>query len=170
MKTISLRIALFILCISCCILVSSVTFAQGIYDGLWAGITLTGEYIEFTVEYDIVTELYYSSRYDCPTGSTSNWGHWRYASAQVTTEGRFTVFQDIEGGHIRDGSTFPSIIKGQFESSTTATGSIKAGMAAYRGIDLLTQSCLFIDNWTAEKIADVPKGSDSKEEYDRKLD
>lgn len=170
MKSRNLGIFLVLLAIICSFLISSSAIANGLYDGEWEGETFTGMPVEFTVENNVVTNLYYRSTYNCPTGSTSCWGHYRHPNIEIQNDS-FTYYGDIEDSHIIDGKIFPSIIQGNFDTLTTVSGSIKAGCATYKGIGLSTQSCVFLDNCTAQKISDLILSPDSKvEEYNQRLD
>ena len=167
MKTKSIDVALLILTI-CITFLTTSSYAAGEYDGVWEGSTPTGEYVDFTVVDDVVTDLSYSSTYKCPTGSESVWGHGRFANADIIN-GFFTYKDRVEGGAPADGSTFPVIIRSRFDSPTEAVGDIKAGLAAYGGVRLQTQPCNFIDTWTAFKVSSESL-SPMAESYDKRLD
>lgn len=166
MKTKSKDVALLILTI-CITFLTTSSYAAGEYDGVWQGLTPTGEYVDFTVVDDVVTDLSYSATYICPTGSGSGWGHGRFANAAIIN-GFFTYEEGIAGGVPADGATFPAIIRSRFDSPTEAVGDIKAGLAAYGGVGLQTQSCQFIDTWTAFKVSSESL-SPTPEPYHKRL-
>ena len=126
--------------------------------------------ISFTVENDIITSIEYSATYQCPSGSSSTWGHFRWANVEIRNAS-FTYLESIKNRHIIDGNTFPTIIRGNFQTLTTASGSIKAGCATFNGNGLSTQCCIFLDTWTAEKISEeTPSRADDFKEYDKRLE
>jgi hypothetical protein len=167
MKTKSIDVALLILTI-CITFLTTSSYAAGEYDGVWEGLTPTGEYVDFTVVDDVVTNLSYSATYECPTGSESAWGHGRFANADIIN-GVFSYQEGVEGGVPADGATFPAIIRSRFDSPTEAVGDIKAGVAAYGGVGLQTQSCHFINTWTAFKVSSESL-SLMPEPYDKRFD
>lgn len=168
MRTIRLKVMSCVVVIGFCMLLSSIVSAAGVYDGMWEGQTSSGQIITFTVVNDIVTELQYNAKYSCPTGSTPAWGHSRWATSQIVNN-KFTYYDSITAGHIIDGSAFPAFINGSFNSLTASSGTIKAGLAAYTGVQLQTQSCLFSDNWTVQKTSTVPV-LNATGEYDLRLE